>query len=171
MCSLWWRYLAKNTRLPNYIERLFKDTYPGLLQTSNMEYFATFVKGFYPFTIVAKHSLLYVCRSPGYASQRRWMNTTNLFLNINIWNSRITLMTSLLNLKSLTSLKRGFFVDYFHLFNWEIVLEELIKKIICSIFCVIISFRHFVSIFSLVERKWNGSKIVSHHVTAFRDIF
>ena len=119
-----------------------------------MEYFATFVKGFHPLTIVAKHSLLYVCRSPGYASQRRWMNTTNLFLNINIWNSRITLMTSLLNLKSLTSLKRGFFVDYFHLFNWEIVLEELIKKIICSIFCVIISFRHFVSIFSLVERKW-----------------
>ena len=171
MFSLWWRYLAKNTRLPNYIERLFKDTYPGLLQTSKMEDFATFVKGFHPLTIVAKHSLLYVCRSPGYASQRRWMNTTNLFLNINIWNSRITLMTSLLNLKSLTSLKRGFFVDYFHLFNWEIVLEELIKKIICSIFCVIISFRHFVSIFSLVERKWNRSKIVSHHVTAFRDIF
>ena len=52
-----------------------KEIYPKPLQTSKMECFATIVNGFQllltltkPLTIVAKHSILDGCRSPGYGS-------------------------------------------------------------------------------------------------------
>ena len=51
------------------------ETLSGPLQTSKMEIFARTVNGFSPLIIIAKLSIVDVCRDPGYASVLFTMKT------------------------------------------------------------------------------------------------
>ena len=54
--------------------KLFKEAYPGLQETSKMKHFSAIVNCFQPFTIVARLSILDVCKSAGYASTVDWLD-------------------------------------------------------------------------------------------------